>query len=411
MKKIYIVFISLIAVIVSTGVYIKYDENISVDEIIQSFITPSVFSNDLRVETYAEDLVFPTTMSFVGEDLLVLEKDGNVKLIKDGNVHSESNLSLDVNSFGERGLLGITTFKNHVYLYFTQEKSNNEIHNYIYQYQWNGSFLVNPQLISILPGENAIHNGGAMTTDEKGNVYAVIGDQANSYSPITKYGILQNILNGTADDRGVIIKVGLNEPLKPSETPNPFDHYYAIGIRNSFGLAIDPFTGNLWDTENGWTDFDEINLVLPKFNSGWIVSMGPATDEQKSKMLHKIEFKYNDPKFSWEETVTPTGITFVNSEKFEKFHNVMFVGDCVFGNLYKFTLNENRTEFVFKDPNLIDLVVNYNPKSKNPKNLESMEEILFGQNFGCITDLEFGPDGNLYVISIYDGKIYKISPR
>ena len=410
MKKIYIVIISLIVVIVSTGVYIKYDENISVREIIQPF-TIRVFSDDLRVETFADGLTLPTTMAFVGDDLLVLEKDGNVKLIKDGNIHSEPILTLDVYSQGERGLLGITTFEEHVYLYFTQEKSENEIKNYIYKYQWNGSSLVTPQLISILPGEYYGHNGGAMTTDETGNVYAVIGDQTLIFSPITDFGILQNNLNGTANDRGVIIKVGLDEPLKPSETQNPFDHYYAIGIRNSFGIAIDPFTGNMWDTENGVNDFDEINLVLPKFNSGWAISMGPATEEQKSKMLHTDEFKYADPKFSWEKTVAPTGITFVNSEKFEKYHNVMFVGDCIYGNLYKFTLNENRTEFIFKDPNLIDLVVNYDPKSTNPKNLESMEEILFGQNFGCVTDLEFGPDGNLYVVSLSDGKIFKISPK
>jgi len=166
----------------------------------------------------------------------------------------------------------------------------------------------------------------------------------------------------------------------------------------------------MWDTENGEEDFDEINLVHPKFNSGWVLSQGPATEEQKSKMLHKEEFKYGDPKFSWERTVAPTGIIFVNSEKFEKYSDSIFVGDCHFGNLYKFILNDNRTEFIFKDTNLSDLVVNYDPDSKNPKNLESMDEILFGKNFGCITDLEFGPDGNLYVASISDGKIYKISP-
>ena len=45
--------------------------------------------------------------------------------------------------------------------------------------------------------------------------------------------------------------------------------YYAYGIRNSFGLDFDPITGKLWDTENGPTFGDEINLVEPGFNSGW----------------------------------------------------------------------------------------------------------------------------------------------
>lgn len=45
--------------------------------------------------------------------------------------------------------------------------------------------------------------------------------------------------------------------------------YYGYGVRNSFGLAVDPVTGVLWDTENGDKDFDEINLIKPGFNSLW----------------------------------------------------------------------------------------------------------------------------------------------
>ena len=41
--------------------------------------------------------------------------------------------------------------------------------------------------------------------------------------------------------------------------------YYAYGIRNSFGIDFDPLTGNLWDTENGPSSYDEINLVRPGF--------------------------------------------------------------------------------------------------------------------------------------------------
>jgi aldose sugar dehydrogenase len=49
----------------------------------------------------------------------------------------------------------------------------------------------------------------------------------------------------------------------------PLNLYYAYGIRNSFGIDFDPVTGDLWDTENGPSYGDEINLVKPGFNSGW----------------------------------------------------------------------------------------------------------------------------------------------
>ena len=63
---------------------------------------------------------------------------------------------------------------------------------------------------------------------------------------------------------------------------NPFqgdavNRYFAYGVRNSFGLAFDPQTGTLWDTENGEDSYDEVNIVDPGFNSGWKAVMGPIS--------------------------------------------------------------------------------------------------------------------------------------
>ena len=58
-----------------------------------------------------------------------------------------------------------------------------------------------------------------------------------------------NSSNGNWEDVGVILQV------------EPSDDYIAIGVRNSFGLAVDPMTGNLWMTENGPDQYDEINLL------------------------------------------------------------------------------------------------------------------------------------------------------
>lgn len=51
--------------------------------------------------------------------------------------------------------------------------------------------------------------------------------------------------------------------------------YFAYGIRKSFGMDFDPLIGNLWITENGEDEYDEVNLVRPGFNSGWHQLMGP----------------------------------------------------------------------------------------------------------------------------------------
>jgi glucose/arabinose dehydrogenase len=76
----------------------------------------------------------------------------------------------------------------------------------------------------------------------------------------------------------------------------------------------------------------------------------------------------------------------------------MFVGDFNNGNIYHFDLNENRTELILRG-SLKDKVVD---------NSTELQDIVFANNFGPITDVLVGPDGYLYVVA--DGKIFKIRP-
>ena len=60
---------------------------------------------------------------------------------------------------------------------------------------------------------------------------------------------------------------------------------FAYGVRNSFGMAVDPLTGNLWTQENGDDAFDEINRVRPGANGGWIQTMGPISRVAEFKAI------------------------------------------------------------------------------------------------------------------------------
>ena len=364
----------------------------TVIEVSESFAEPSLNVQDLVVEEYVTNLCcMITTMTFVEDDILILQKsDGVVRLIQNGILQDKPVLDVNVDSVGEKGMLGITSVGSSVYLYFTEahEDGGESLGNRIYKYDWTGNSLINPILLKELPS-NVSHNGGAMTVGLDDQVYAVIGDTL-------RYGLLQNKpiewLKGddvNFKDNGVILQV---------ETENP---YFAMGIRNSFGLAIDPVTGNLWATENGNDDFDEINLVPEKFNSGWIVIMGPVTESELDSLPGYEDYVYDDPKFTWEEPVAPTGLDFAKFQEIDKYDNSLFVGDCNTGNIYNFELNENRDGFEFTSSFLQDKIINKN---------ESMDEIIIGTGFGCVTDIERGPDGFLYIVSLSEGTVFRILP-
>ena len=364
----------------------------TVIEVSESFAEPSLNVQDLVVEEYVTNLCcMITTMTFVEDDILILQKsDGVVRLIQNGILQDKPVLDVNVDPVGEKGMLGITSVGSSVYLYFTEahEDGGESLGNRIYKYEWTGDSLINPILLKELPS-NVSHNGGAMTVGLDDQVYAVIGDTL-------RYGLLQNKpvewLKGddvNLKDNGVILQV---------ETENP---YFAMGIRNSFGLAIDPVTGNLWATENGNDDFDEINLVPEKFNSGWIVIMGPVTESELDSLPGYEDYVYDDPKFTWEEPVAPTGLDFAKFQEIDKYDNSLFVGDCNTGNIYNFKLNENRDGFEFTSSFLQDKIINKN---------ESMDEIVIGTGFGCVTDIERGPDGFLYIVSLSEGTVFRILP-
>lgn len=349
---------------------------------------PEIVDGEYVVERFVSGIPNrPTTMAFIGDDILVLQKhDGQVRLVRDGVLQLLPLLDANVANVREQGMLGIAVAGSDVYLYFTesQQDGGEAISKRVYKYRWDGGGLRDPVLVRELPATREYHNGGAMVTAPDGAVYLVIGDTG-------RYGILQNKPQSTYyEDTSVIMRVDQKEP------------YYAIGVRNSFGLAIDPVTGMMWDTENGDDDFDEVNLVEPGFNSGWETIMGPATEDELASLLVHEGYTYSDPEFSWEQVVTPVALSFVNSEPLAKFKDSLFVGDCNNGNLYRFTLNESRDRFVFASPELSDNLANRG---------EPLGEIIFGTDFGCITDMEVGPDGFLYMVSIREGAIFRLVPK
>lgn len=380
----------------------------------------------LIVQSVVSGLEQPTSMAFLGpDDILVLQKaDGRVRRVTGGVLQAAPVLDVAVDSLSERGLLGIAVdpdfaVTRHVYLYYTESSTPldttgeaNPLGNRIYQYDWDGSALVNPALILDLPwstGPN--HDGGVIAFGPDGFLYAVIGD-------LNRSGKLQNIpLGPDPDDTGVILRIdtnGLGAPDNPFYTPAEpaarMSRYFAYGVRNSFGLAFDARTGDLWDTENGPNSYDEVNRVIPGFNSGWNRIMGPdSRDPQGIGDLWVAPGSiYRDPEFSWFIPVAPTALVFPESPIVGcALQHELLVGDSNCGQIYRFKLNAARDALALSSAPLVDRVMD----NATNRCLDEVGEIAFGQSFGSVTDLENGPDGMIYVVSITTGRIFRIAPR
>jgi glucose/arabinose dehydrogenase len=384
---------------------------------------PNVTNPNLKADLVFRGLEFPTNMALLGpDDFLVLEKSkGTVIRIVNGATLADPLLQVNVASEVERGMLGIaiSNFTNqtsidnnnittssgaYVFLYYTEAVSvqdDTPIGNRVYRYELADNKLVNPKLLLDLPAiPGPRHNGGDITIGPDNNLYVAIGDVDGHTTEA------QNLHDGgRPDGTGGILRITQNgQPVQSIIGDlSPSNKYFAYGIRNSFGIGFDPITGNLWDTENGAGSNDEINLIEPGFNSGWLRVQGKAPADFDYQQLVNYGGKgvYQDPEFTWVDTVGPSKILFFDSDKLgDQYENDMLVADVHFGRIYNFNLNENRTDLVLEGP-IADKVAETDAE---------VEELIFGSEFGAITDLEIGPDGYLYVLSFGQGAIYRIHP-
>jgi aldose sugar dehydrogenase len=380
-------------------------------------VMPQVNDTNLQVQVYASGFKFPTGMNFLGpDDILVLEKNtGKVKEIKNGTV-SGTLLDVNVANISERGMLGIAISDKpkYVFLFYTETEGfdgGKVLGNRLYRYEYDNGKLINPKLLLDLPTiPGPSHNGGVLKIgpDNK-TVYLVIGNlnYVQNQSFITK---AQNNKNGPPPDgRGGVLRITFDGGVVDNKgilgDEDPLNKYYAYGIRNSFGIGFDSVTGNLWESENGRSTDDEINLALPGFNSGWreVIGFSKATPGFNKENLEDFGGKgtYRDPEFVWQDTVAPTSILFLHTGNLgSKYKDTLFVGSVKNGTIFNFVLDKTRTHLVLSGP-LLDKTADTNYETDN---------VIFGRNFGVITDLQIGPDDNLYVLTNYkhEGTIFKV---
>jgi aldose sugar dehydrogenase len=318
------------------------------------------------------------------------------------------------------------------------------------------------------------HNGGVLKFGPDGKLYLFMGDQGRRgwlqnlpNGPFLAAPLLDDTFGGPAPDNahlaGVILRLNTNGSA-PAD--NPFfgagsaiggevganlQKVFSYGHRNGFGMAFDPWTGWLWCTENADDAYSELNRVVPGMNGGWIQVAGPLSRMADWKSIETTQFgsslqqvrypptraaytanlalsrmfmlpgaQYVDPELSWKYEIGPSGTAFVQGIALgAEYQGTLWMGSSRSfaqvgangGSLYRIRLTADRLHVdTSADPRLADRVADNLFRAQKFEGSES-ETLLIGTGFGTTTDIEQGPDGNLYVVSITDGTIYKISRR
>ena len=440
---------------------------------------PQLNDDTLQVHTVASGLTQPTAMALIDPDhFFVTEKStGRVYLVSDGEIH-EPVVDLAVNFFDERGLLGIALHPDfeanpYVYLYWTASGAGTgdegmfgedtedeftlpDLGNRVDRFTWDGTQLTWDRNIVRLRSNTletdtsgrirGNHDAGPLVFGPDGTLFIVNGDQ-------NLRGQMQNLADGPAPDdmnfTGVILRVNDDGSI-PQDNPfyevgarmggeagENLQALWTYGVRNSFGLAIHPVTGALWETENGDDSWDEVNIFPAGSNSGWWQIMGPLArfeeyrqievdsedgtdnpdvppellaEDADAAQLRLVQLEgssFVEPVLSWKYPVAVTSIGFMTDDGLgESSVNTAWLGTVLTDSLYRYPLTDDGSGFDFADdPGLSDFVDDNVQKG----DLGESAEYVVGTGFGTITHIVPSADGALFVVSLTGGAVYRIS--
>jgi aldose sugar dehydrogenase len=221
--------------------------------------------------------------------------------------------------------------------------------------------------------------GGRIAIGRDGNLFVTIGDRSDS----PPWDVAQRL----DTDLGKIIHItpeGAPAPDNPFiGKPGVLPEIWAYGARSEEGLAFDPRTGRLWETEHGPRGGDELNIIEKGKNYGWPVIVhgidypGTAIGEG---ITHKEGME--EPVYYWDPVIAPSGLAFYTGNLFPQWKSSVFVGGLRGMVLDRLTLANDKV--VAEEPLLTDLRAR-------------------------IRDVRVGPDGAVYVLT--DSGTASVSPN
>ncbi len=327
--------------------------------------TNNTSTSSLKVETIVSRLQVPWEVAFAPDGrIFISERPGKMRIIKDGQLLADPWITLNVHAEGEGGLLGFDLdpqFSQNGFIYaaYTYSNESNEVKNRLVRLKEDsatGKGVLDRILIDGVGGA-IYHNGGRVKYGPDGKVYWTMGENFQ-----------RDLAQDLKSLNGKILRVNPDGTV-PADNPFPGSYIYSYGHRNPQGLAWQPGTGRLYETEHGpsgeWKGSaqDEVNYIVAGGNYGWPVIAG---DETSPGMISPVIQSGTN------ETWAPSGAAFVTSGAWSG--SLLFTG-LRGQTLYRLTLDSN-----------------------NPYKALSLERYLSGQ-YGRLRDVVEGPDGAVYLLT------------
>ena len=301
------------------------------------------------VKIIATNLQKPWALTFGDGKIFFTEKVGRLRVVDNGTLVNESVADFRVADISDAGLLGVTTHpdfaQNHfMYVYYTY-KEGDKLWNKVLRITESNDKLVDATVIlDKIPGAE-FDDGGVIKFGPDKKLYIGTGDATD-----------QNAAQDLTSLAGKILRLNDDGSI-PSDNPIPNSPIYSLGHRNPQGLAWDD-QGNLYETEEGPTKNDEINLIEKDKNYGWPNQECSGSAEYQSALN------------CYNVSIQPSGIAYYGSGKLD-FKNSLRLATLRGNILYQLPISNG--------------------------NMTSQKIILDG--LGRIREVGVGPDGYLYLLT------------
>ena len=322
-------------------------------------------------------------------DYLISDRSGTLYHVDQKRNKTAIKGTPEVMAKGQGGLLDIALhpqFEQNGWVYLSYSKFKKEggltltstgiVRGKIKNNQW----VESQDIFESLPYTKTFHHyGSRIAFDKKGFLFFSVGER----------GMEKDFPQFTDNDNGKIHRlhddgtVPKDNPFVGKDPAKFHPSIFSYGQRNPQGLTLNPSTGAIWETEHGPRGGDEINIIQSGRNYGWpVISYGINYDGKPITNISKKE-GMEQPISYFIPSIAPSGLTFVNSDKYPAWKGNLMIGSLRFNYLNRCVIKDNK--------------------------VVSQEKVLV--NLGRMRNVKLGADGYLYIGTENPGMVFRLMPK